>query len=121
MTEADQVLPSVVTALNEPFFMDVKLTIVKRIMSKMRFIHVDQLITKITLLVREACTPNGILLCNINPFMVTASILSLGVEIKNIFPLTRHRIDKYEEDLRERVAGLLDNCYQPILIEKLLN
>ena len=61
------------------------------------------------------------LLCNINPFMVTASILSLGVEIKKMFPLTQMRIGKYEDKLRELVAGLLDNCYEPVLIEKLLN
>ena len=61
------------------------------------------------------------LLCNINPFMVTASILGLGVEIKKMFPLTQMRIGKYEDKLRELVAGLLDNCNEPILIEKLLN
>ena len=61
------------------------------------------------------------LLCNINPFMITASILSLGVEIRKMFPLTEMRIGKYEDTLRELVAGLLDNCYEPVLIEKLLN
>ena len=69
----------------------------------------------------EAEKENGILLCNINPFMVTASILSLGVKIKETFPLTQQRIQKYEDDLREHVGGLLDNCYAPVLINKLMN
>lgn len=44
---ADEILPDIIDSLNEPFFMDVKLAIVKRVLPKIRFIHVDQLITKI--------------------------------------------------------------------------
>lgn len=79
------------------------------------------LISKIAKLVDEARTEKGIMICNINPFMVTAAILNFGVSVKATFPLTKHRIEKYEDDLREAVGDLLDNCYEPYLIEKLLN
>ena len=101
--------------------MDVKLAILKRFLPRIRFIFVDMLITKIAKLVDEAQSENGIMICNINPFMVTAAILNFGIKVKAQFPLTVHRIEKYEEELRDCIAALLDNCYEPYLIEKLLN
>ena len=41
LLNANQILPDVINSFNEPFFMDVKLTIVKRILPKIRFVHVD--------------------------------------------------------------------------------
>ena len=121
LSEADQVLPSVVESLHDPFYMDVQLAIVKRFLPRIRFIYVDQLIEKIAKLVDEAHSENGIMICNINPFMVTAAILNFGVIVKATFPLTIHRIEKYEDDLRVAVGTLLEDCYEPYLIEKLMN
>ena len=68
----------------------------------------------------QAETADGIMICNINPFMVGSSILYISNRIKSDFPLAKLRIEKYEVDLEATIIRLLTNVYDPYKIAKLL-
>ena len=90
------VLPTLLESLDDPFWMDVKFTMLKAFLPKISFLHVDILINKIITLVENAQKPDGIMVCNINPFMVASAILFISEQIKNDFPLAKLRIEQYE-------------------------
>ena len=79
--------------------MDIKLAMLKKFLPKIQFIFVDMLIDRLTSLVDEAESIKGIMVCNINPFMVACAILSISKKLKNAFPLARLRIEHYEGNL----------------------
>ena len=78
LSKSRVVLPTLIGSLDNPFFMDVKLAILKSFLPRIQFLQVDSLISKITVLVENASTPDGIMVCNINPFMVACQILYIS-------------------------------------------
>ena len=100
--------------------MDVKLAMIKAFLPKISFVHVDTLINKLIELVANAQKPMGIMVCNINPFMVASAILYISESIKNDFPLAKLRIEQYEADLHNTIKVLLERLYDPYKISKLL-
>ena len=71
-------------------------------------------------LVNKAEAPDGIMISNINPFMVASAILFIGAKIKNDFPLSRLRIEQYEVQLTRTLERLLERVYDPYKVSKLL-
>ena len=86
-------------SLKSPYFMDVKLAMIKIFLPRIQFVHIDLLIKEIVSLVSQATTAKGFMVCNINPLLVAASILEISFRIKNDFPLAKLIIDSYEFDL----------------------
>ena len=118
--DSKQVLPTMLNSLNDPFHMDVKLTMIRSFLPKIQFIFVDMLIDKLIHLVNTAEAPNGIMVCNINPFMVASAIFFISNRIKNDFPLSKLRIEQFEGDLQKTIVTLLERVYDPYKISKLL-
>ena len=52
--------------------------------------------------------------------MVATAILFIGHQIKISFPLSKLRIEQYEQDLQATIIQLLSNVYDPYKIGKLL-
>ena len=77
-------------------------------MPRIQFVHVDILIGKILNLVDDARKADGIMVCNINPFMVASSILYISNKIKRDFPLAILRVEQYETDLEDTMILLLE-------------
>jgi len=72
------VLPVLIRSLEDPYFMDIKLSMLKTFLPRIKFIHVDLLISHLVEIVENAQKMNGIFICNINPFMVATAILSIS-------------------------------------------
>ena len=71
-------------------------------------------------LVQNAAEEDGILISNINPFLIATTILFICARIKRDYPLARLRIEQFEGDLVDRMIELLDNVYEPQKIRLLL-
>ena len=80
----------------------------------------DILVTNLQTLVQNSATENGILVSNINPFLIATTILYICARIKRDYPLARLRIQQFEGDLVNRMIELLDNVYEPHKIRLLL-
>ena len=63
---------------------------------------------------------DGIFVCNINPFLVAATILFICDNIKEGFPLAKLRIQQFEEILVGSMIVLLNNVYDHEKIRLLL-
>ena len=86
-------MKTLLDSLDDSFHMDVKLTMIRAFLPRIQYIHVDMLIEKLIKLVENAEKPQGIMICNINPFMVASAIFYIGDRIKDDFPLSKLRID----------------------------
>ena len=84
---------------SNPFFMDTKLALIRDFLPQIRFLHVDSLIRTLQNLVERAQSIDGLLVCNINPFMVAEQILEICRILKRDFPLARLPIMRVEDDL----------------------
>lgn len=62
----------------------------------------------------------GIFVCNINPFLVAATILYICDRIKTDYPLAKLRIQAFEGQLIDRMILLLNNVYDPYKVSLLL-
>ena len=71
-------------------------------------------------MVANAATENGILVTNINPFLIATTILYICATIKRDYPLARLRIEQFEGDLEDKMIELLDNVYEPHKVRLLL-
>ena len=78
--------------LDSPFQMDNKLAMIKLFLPKIQFQYVDILVTNLQTLVQNSATENGILVSNINPFLIATTILYICARIKRDYPLARLRI-----------------------------
>ena len=78
------------------------------------------LVNRLNSLVEEADSIDGIMVCNINPFMVACNILAISYQIKDNFTLTKLRIEQYEEKLQNTMINLLEQTHEPYKISKLL-
>lgn len=63
---------------------------------------------------------DGIFICNINPFLVAATILVICTDIKRDFPLAKLRILQFEDKLIDSMITLLNNIYDPQKIRLML-
>ena len=79
--------------LDSPFQMDNKLAMIKLFLPKIQFQYVDILVTNLQTLVQNSATENGILVTNINPFLIATTILLICDRIKRDYPLARLRIE----------------------------
>ena len=77
--------------------MDMKLSMIKPFLPKIQFQYVDVLITYMQKIVLNSKTETGILITNINPFLIVVTILGLFDRIKKAFPLSTLRIQVIEE------------------------
>ncbi len=93
--------------------MDQKLAMIKKFLPKIKFKHVDSLVSNFQDLVENSAEMDGIFICSINPFLVAATILTLCNDIKRDFPLARLRILQFEDQLLESMITLLNNVYDP--------
>ena len=50
----------------------------KTFIPRIKFVHVDRLITQLVEIVAKAQSVDGIFVCNINPFMVATAILYIS-------------------------------------------
>ena len=85
--------PLLQTMLDSPFQMDNKLAMIKLFLPKIQFQYVDILVTNLQTLVQNSATENGILVTNINPFLIATTILQICDRIKRDYPLARLRIE----------------------------
>ena len=69
------------------------------------------MVSNLQILVNKSATENGILVTNINPFLIATTILFICARIKRDYPLARLRIEQFEGDLADRMIELLDNVY----------
>ena len=67
--------------------MDNKLAMLKFFLPKLQFHDCDILVTNLQKLVAESTTESGILVANINPFLIATTILALCDKVKKDFPL----------------------------------
>ena len=51
LSQSSQVLPTLLSSLDNPFFMDVKVAMIKTFLQRIQFVHVDMLIDKLHTLV----------------------------------------------------------------------
>ena len=100
--------------------MDVKLAMIKVFLPRIQFVHIDILIKELVNLVSRAHKADGIMVCNINPLLVAASILQISDSIKTDFPLAKLRIESYEQELEETTIKFLEKLHDPYKISKLL-
>ena len=99
--------------------MDVKLSLIHEFIPKIKFFHVDRLVTIMQDLIVNCTAIDGILVCNINAFQVASAILSIFNKLKQGFPLARLRILQYEEILIETMMDLLNNLYDPYKVSNI--
>ena len=93
LNQDNRTLTALVKSLRESAFsMDQKLAMIKKFIPKIKFKHVDMLVTNIQHIVEESDQMDGIFICNINPFLVAATILIICANIKKDFPLAKLRI-----------------------------
>lgn len=92
----------------------------KLFLPKIKFIYVDILVTNLQMLVDNAASENGILVTNVNPFLVASTILYVCYRIKLNYPLAKLRIQQFEGQLVDRMIMLLDNVYDPGKVRKML-
>ena len=67
----------------------------------------DILVTNLAKIVAEAATETGILVANINPFLVAATILEIFARVKAAFPLATLRIEIQEKKLTQYLILML--------------
>ena len=82
LSNTNTVLPVLIRSLEDPFFMDIKLSMLRMFLPRLKFLHADSLISRFVDVVDKARHMKGIFVCNINPFMVATAILSISEEIK---------------------------------------
>ena len=81
-------LPALLQSMNaSPFFMENKLSMLKFFLPKLQFHDCDILVTNLQKLVADSTSESGILVANINPFLVATTILVLCEKVKINFPL----------------------------------
>ena len=77
-------------------------------MPRIQFVHIDIMIGKILNLVNDSQKAGGIMICNINPFMVASAILFISHKIKRDLPLAMLWVKQYEQDLENTIIILLE-------------
>ena len=71
-------------------------------------------------IVEKAETLNGVLICNTNPFLLGATILTILGKIKENYPPLKLRIETFEDDLLSSISRLLNKVYAPYKVRMLL-
>lgn len=79
------------------------------------------MITNFAKIVQESATATGILVTNINPFMVSATILEIFSRVKSAFPLATLRIEILEKKLTGSLITMLQDIYDPYKVRLMLN
>jgi hypothetical protein len=77
----------------DPFQVEIKLDLLENFTPFILYRHVDDLIEIFVQLVNNAGSEEGVMINNINPFMVAVKILQISREILLRFPLARIRIE----------------------------
>jgi len=105
---SDQIFPAILKSLAQsPFFMGQKLTFVKQMVGYIRQKYVDELVDIFTGIAGSADQVNGILVCNVNPYIVTMQFLDISAEIKKACPLSRIPLDQFDDDVTALLITLL--------------
>lgn len=116
-----KVLPTLLQSLlDSPFLMDLKLSMIKLFLPRIQFQYIDILITNFAQVVIESTTETGIMLTNINPFLVSATILEIFARIKKTFPLANLRIQVLEKHITESMILMLEDIYDPYKVRLML-
>jgi hypothetical protein len=79
--------------------MEIKLDILHVFIPHMIYRYVDELLDIFLEIVTKCNEIDGIFANNINPIMIGAQMIEINHEIKRMFPLSRIRIDQFEEPL----------------------
>lgn len=96
------------------------MTILRKLIHSIRYKYVDQLVKVFTDIAQSADDTDGILVSNINPFLVTMQILDIVDHLKRTFPLSKMRLDQFDDDLKTILINLLESMYEPKQITKML-
>lgn len=120
-SNSDTIVFSILEELDgDPFQMEIKLSFFKSFMLRIRSTHIDKLISAVGNLVARIDQPYGILVCNINPLMVSMQLLEITKELTQKFPLVKMRLVQIEESIKTNLIKILDNYYAPRVIKSLL-
>ena len=97
-----------------------KLVLLKEFLSVINFINVDYVIDCIHAVIDNLKSNDGILICNINPYLVCEEILDICNSLKSSFPKSKLRIESIEETIIQMINNLLSQNYAPKHISKFL-
>ena len=107
-----RVLPSLLQSFKDsPYLMDLKLSMLKLFLPLLQFHYIDVLITNFAYMVEHSTSANGIMITNINPFLMVATMLEIFSKIKSKFPLANLRIQVLERKLTDNVKNMLSDIY----------
>lgn len=79
------------------------------------------MLSNLAQIVKESATEIGILVTNINPFLVAATILEIFDRIKKMFPLATLRIEILEKQMTDCLITMLQDIYDPYKVRLMLN
>lgn len=112
--------PLIDSLKSSSFQMDTKLAMIKQFLPKIKFQHIDMLVNNFQHIVQTSNEMDGIFVCNVNPFLVSVTILFICEFIKQGFPLAKLRIEQFEAGLIHSMITLLNNVYDHEKIRLLL-
>ena len=117
-----RVLPTLLQSLlDSPFLMDLKLSMIKLFLPWIQFQYVDIMINNFTQIVRDSTSETGIMMTNINPFLVAVTILEIFSRTKKTFPLANLRIEILEKQLMRSMIVMMQDTYDPYKVRLMLN
>ena len=97
--------------------MELKLSVLNIFVKSLMFKNVDRLIEVFKDLALNADEQDGILVCNLNPFMVIMQIHKIIHTLQSDFPVFHQRFKEVEDILRENASiKLFQNLRQPQLV-----